>query len=127
MKPTGRNYSKSSAGCFIAQDRTAEDSGTANPWSISKIKIRFDCPLKLLMLLLVLNLWHVFVILKCILKVQLEQEESLTKPFIKKTQTNQQPNNPPNTKKQNKTKQKQQKNPQTPNHEVFSLILVRQC
>lgn len=55
-QPAGRNYSKSSAGGFTAQGRTAEDSGAANPHRISKIRIRFDCPLQLLVLLLVLIL-----------------------------------------------------------------------
>lgn len=57
--PAGRNYSKSSESCSIA-----EDSGAANPQSISKISCRFDCPLQLLVLLLALNLWQGLVIEK---------------------------------------------------------------
>lgn len=75
----GRNYSKSSESCSIA-----EDSGVANPQSISKIKHRFDCPLQLLVLLLVLNLWQGLMAEKCFLKLQLEPEEILRKPSREK-------------------------------------------
>lgn len=64
---------------------------------LKKNQPRFHCPLQLLTLLLVSNLWYVFVIEKCFLKLQLEQEETLRKLFIRKNNH------------QEKTEQQQQK------------------